>query len=332
MLRLSLRTTRTKGSGGFRGGISDFSPQSRKRMIETLVRLDWEKAGFVCFVTLGYPDRHGPPSLEQTERDRQVILKRIARMHPTASATWRREWEPRKSGNFVGEFFPHYHMLFFGLPFLHYDELNAMWREVIGYPYYVRTEIKQVHSWRQALYYCAKYMAKRKEGSPDPQARDARREARAPRGSGRSLVYVTYLTAREEAEKARDNKEIVGEKWQALKDKRRMARFRYRLQKLQRQSRRRRGKTEKEIGPQPGGSAEPNSIGRSWGTFNKRGLPWAERKVWNGRAGIWVGYAKHLAKQKWAGINESDNVGFTLFLDDAYQFFEKLLFLREPNL
>jgi len=44
-----------------------------------------------------------------------------------------------------------------------------------------------------------------------------------------------------------------------------------------------------------------------------------------------LGVAKHWAKQKWAGIDESENIGFTLFLDEAYKAFEELCSLRKPK-
>jgi len=331
MVRLSLRTTRVAGSGGRRGKIFYFSPQSRKRMLETTARLDWGKAGFVCFVTLGYPDRNGPPSFAEIERDRQVFFKRINRIHPGSAAIWRREYEPRKSGKFIGVPFPHYHMLFFGLPFLRYDVLNTMWCEVIAYEEYVRTEIKGVRSWKQALYYVSKYMAKPEFGPP-LGAGDVRRQADAPpEGEGRSLVYVTYLTALEELKKARADKSIVGEEWEAIKAKYRDAAHRYRLERLKKGRRPQLERTQEiEESGKPEVSEAP-SIGRSWGIFNRDKLPWAKRKVWRCRAGVWLEVAKHWARQKWAGIDESDNTGFTLFLEDAYKAFEELCSLRKPQ-
>lgn len=149
-----------KGGGGVRGVVSAFSAQSRKRMLDTLAQIDENRAGFMAFVTLTYPDRDGPPSFEQTSRDKATFLKRIRRRFPEASAIWRREWEPRISGEFEGVLYPHFHLLFFNLPFLHYEEVNDTWKEVIAYDDYTRTEIKAVESWRKAFYYVSKYMAK----------------------------------------------------------------------------------------------------------------------------------------------------------------------------
>lgn len=195
-MKVSVRTTSVRRGGGRRGIVAGFTRASRKRMLECIARLEWKLARFVCFVTLTYPDRNGPPTAVETDRDRQVFCKRLKRLFPRASAIWRREWKPRESGKFVGVPYPHYHFLFFRLPFFHYDRLNALWGEVLGYDGYIRTEIEKVESWYQALGYVAKYMAKVEVGSfAGPGAN--RREANAPGLAGRSLVYVAYLTADE---------------------------------------------------------------------------------------------------------------------------------------
>lgn len=203
--------------GGYRGNICEFSHQSRKRMLELLARIDTVQAGFIAFVTLTYPGRNGPPSPEDTERDRQTFLKRIKRQFPQASAIWRREWEERKSGEFRGKEFPHYHILFFGLPFFPHEELNSMWAEVLDYWQYVRTEIKGIECWRQAFYYVAKYMAKPVENDSDkrqpagsvPAARKAGTSAGGEAAC--SLVYGTYLT--EGSEEKREKPRSIGRSW-----------------------------------------------------------------------------------------------------------------------
>jgi len=91
--------------------------------------------------------------------------------------------------------------------------------------------------------------------------------------AGRSLVYVTYLAAVKEADEARDNANILGEEWRAIRERKRLAVLAYRLERIQQQSRKRRGKPEKESTPEPEESTERVSIGRSWGTFNRDGLP-----------------------------------------------------------
>ena len=166
-----------------RGGVSTFSAKSRKRMLETIASLDEERIRVVIFLTLTYPD-DALPVTEQSSIHLKNFLKRLKRRFPEASALWRREWEDRKSGDFVGRMCPHFHFLFFNLPFIHHTEVNAHWRAVLGYAGYIRTEIRMAATWRQAFAYVAKYMAK----TPQPP------EAAA----GCSLVYAPYWAAEEE--------------------------------------------------------------------------------------------------------------------------------------
>jgi len=189
LLRVKINHAWFKSSGALRGVVGEFTGQSRKRMLENLARIDTGQAGFTCFVTLTYPDREGAPSAEESERDRETFLKRLLRKHPTASGFWRREWEPRESGAFVDVPFPHYHFLCFGLPYVHHSVIRETWAEVIGHEGYVRTEIKGVESWKQAMWYVSKYMAKAVsrravEGPPAPDGGEA----------AGSLVYSAYLT------------------------------------------------------------------------------------------------------------------------------------------
>ena len=183
-------------------------------MLETLARIDVDKAGFICFVTLTYPDRDGPPNAVRSTRDLQTFLKRFKRAHPESSALWRREWEARKTGSFAGLAFPHYHLLFFGLPFVHYKVLRQIWGEVIDHEGNLRTEIKGIENWQHAFYYVSKYMAKLPEDAecspPTPAG-----AGEAPAGEGPpatagvggeaacSLVYVSYLTGAKETKVGR---------------------------------------------------------------------------------------------------------------------------------
>lgn len=196
-LKLSIKQRGFPRPHGLRGAISDFSQASRKRMLETLARVDTDNAGFICFVTLTYPERDGPPSASETERDRRTFLKRIQREHTKASAIWRREWKERVHGEFIGRSFPHYHLLCFGLPFVHHTEINSHWREVLEYDGYVRTEIKGIRAWRQAFYYVSKYMGKVEE-TKRPSVVVAGGEqppATATEAAACSLVYVSKMTA-----------------------------------------------------------------------------------------------------------------------------------------
>lgn len=261
LFRLKVPGRPMPGDGAVRGTVTTFSLRSRKRMLESLARLDMENAGFVCFVTLTYPDGpDGAPAVEQTNRDLQVFFKRLRRHAPECSGIWRREWEARKSGAFAGTVFPHFHMLFFGLPFLPHEELNRTWREVVGVEGYLRTEIKGIASWKQALHYVSKYMAKVKRGpGPAAPARTCGGDAEPP--ASRSLVNVPYL-------------------------------------------------------------AGATGMGRSWGIFNRKSLPVAERKtlLLPTERFEWVDCMKGLAMTEWPDVDRVyPGCGFTLFTENPYR-------------
>jgi hypothetical protein len=211
--------------GGIRTDITSFSAASRKRMLETLARVDIDLAGFKAFITLTYPDQDNAPSPTQTSRDCSVFLKRIKRRFPQASAIWRREWCARESGNDQGALYPHFHLLFFNLPFIHYEEVNRIWQEVIGYDGYLRTEIKAVETWRKAFGYVAKYMAKvDKERQASQADESAALKARSGGGEAAacSLVYSTYLTGNMEKENKgkEENNPKTGRHWGIFNRKR----------------------------------------------------------------------------------------------------------------
>jgi len=254
-------------------------------MLETLARLDFQRAGFVCFVTLTYPDRDGPPSAETSERDRCTFLKRIRRRYPIASALWRREWEPRESGEFIGVGYPHYHLLCFGLPFVPYEVVNEWWRETLDYDGYVRTEIKAIQQWRKAVYYVAKYMAKVPASKAAGDGPGTVREVPDQPGgeAASSLVYSTKVTG--------DS-----------------------------------GGTEEEA-VAPAGTP----IGRSWGIFNRKDLPFAECKTVRVEPGEWLSQAKEMAQCVWSRVGEYSNCGFTLFVDDPDQWLAVLQQLQQGD-
>jgi len=286
LFRLRLPGGTPAAAVALRGEIQEFTPQSRKRMLELMARIATDRVGFVCFITLTFPDGDGPLSLDLANRHRTAFLKRLHRAFPQASGIWRREWEERKSGASVGKLYPHYHLLCLRMPFLSHEDLNAMWAGVLGHEGYVRTEIRGLRSWRQALHYVAKYMAKprvltpgvgaaearSKGGAQGASALDRARAARAARNAPRgSLVYVTYLTA--------------------LKLEQKKTRC---------------------------------SIGRSWGCFNRAHIPFAPCSLSQLPLGAWLRQARLLARQYWQSIDAEELKGFTLFLDNPETFAKQL--------
>lgn len=98
-----------------RGEITRFSEGSRKNLMTWLNKLKRDALPF--FVTLTFPDSY--ISRKQNARDWKRALRvfemRFRRAFPDGSAFWRLEVVDRKSGRFVGEVFPHFHLLVFGV-------------------------------------------------------------------------------------------------------------------------------------------------------------------------------------------------------------------------
>jgi len=139
-----------KSGGAHRGIVTDFSANSRRRMLRKLARIAPKR---VVFVTLTYPERYPDP--HKAKAHLRAFLERIRRRYPQASGIWRLEFQERGA--------PHFHILFCELPFVPFSELRRWWTEIIlefvdGY--LPRVRIEQIKSRRGAFYYCAKYCAK----------------------------------------------------------------------------------------------------------------------------------------------------------------------------
>jgi len=152
--------------GGSRAQISDFNWETRCRIIQTMGKLD--KLWLPVYWVGTFPDEYyefrftGERSIEVLNRFRE----RFRRKYPQRGCIWRREHERRKSGLHIGEFFPHYNFLVWGIgqqPFtawasnawyeasgkLSENHLTAAWRA------------QTVKNWKQMMYYLSKYVAKK---------------------------------------------------------------------------------------------------------------------------------------------------------------------------
>lgn len=136
--------------GGHRGIVTQFTPQSRLRMLRKIARLSPHR---VVFVTLTYPERYpGPHTAKQHLR---AFLERIRRRYPMSSAIWRLELQERGA--------PHFHLMFFELGWLPFVELRRWWSEItVDYidAFLPRVRIELIHSRRGVMFYVAKYCAK----------------------------------------------------------------------------------------------------------------------------------------------------------------------------
>lgn len=175
--------------GGKRGRITDFSRASRKRLLEMFASTDYKK--LAIFITLTYGQKF--PSVKRAKENLRALLERFRRAYPNMCAVWR--IEPQQRGA------PHFHLICFNLPFLPYDDLSIMWKEIIGDEYcdnslpgVVRppfTRIEAIRSQRRLMRYASKYVAKivAPEGS-SPASPDAEASGGETVGGFIPLAYL----------------------------------------------------------------------------------------------------------------------------------------------
>ncbi len=156
-----VRHVKAESRPGKRAAITGFSEKSRWNLIKKTMRWDWDKIGPSVFVTLTYPDAFGRPTMEQRNKHRYLWHRMVESWRGcNTPMLWRVEYAERKSGEMVGETVPHWHMLLFGLPFVHYDLVNSWWKSTIGHSGYVRTDVRAVEGPRGAARYLSKYLSK----------------------------------------------------------------------------------------------------------------------------------------------------------------------------
>lgn len=99
--------------GGKRGKVLNFSAQSRRNMLTLLNQL--QKEALPQFITLTLPGKT-QVSAEQLNAAFHRLRMAFKRTFPGCSAVWKKELADRKSGEFKGEWLPHYHLLAWSLP------------------------------------------------------------------------------------------------------------------------------------------------------------------------------------------------------------------------
>lgn len=131
-----------------RGVITTFSRKSRNRLLKKMARLG-DGTLRAKFITLTYPLLYPNPTIAKTHLF--SFIKRLRRLHPGWSGVWRIEYQARGA--------PHFHLLCFNLPFIHYTKIQKWWGQIIGFddPF---TEIRYVRNKRGVMFYTSKYMAK----------------------------------------------------------------------------------------------------------------------------------------------------------------------------
>jgi len=144
-----------------RGVVDGFSNAARLRLLKFVAGIDWSTIPTSIFITLTYPDEVIERTYRKRRTDRYLFMRKLeSAIGRKVCGIWRIEWVPRRSGKLKGLILPHYHILLFGVTFIHYREINRWWKDVIHHTGYVRTEVKKAGSAKQTAFYVSKYMSK----------------------------------------------------------------------------------------------------------------------------------------------------------------------------
>lgn len=144
-----------------RGQVRTFSKASRLRLLKLFATIDWTRAEPALFITLTYPDDVRITTNKELNVHRYVFIRYIEKLlGKDISVIWRIEWQDRQTGKYVGELYPHFHLMVFNVKYIHHATVNKLWRKTIGYKEYTRTETKGMKCPAQAGFYVAKYVGK----------------------------------------------------------------------------------------------------------------------------------------------------------------------------
>lgn len=142
--------------GGLRSGITTFSRQSRKRLMQAFASLDELAAvNLSLFITLTYHDSY-PLDARGWYADLTSFLDRLEYHYPEAATIWRLDFQERGA--------PHYHLLTLNTPYIPKGKITSWWAEIAhsASPLAGRyaTNVQRPCSWRHTCAYVSKYMAK----------------------------------------------------------------------------------------------------------------------------------------------------------------------------
>jgi predicted XRE-type DNA-binding protein len=160
---------------GEKGKIIEFSKKSRREFIKFLCKIKdklilWQDITFTDDVMQNKSERK-KVSNDALNRFRRKVLDK----YPSIKIVYKREWEPRKSGNLEGEYVPHFHM-FMSVPDVNEDyelfglasKLANIWVDCTGTKEIQKSLSVALHSksyriiksQKQAMKYATKYITK----------------------------------------------------------------------------------------------------------------------------------------------------------------------------
>ncbi len=147
---------------GLRSNVTAFSDPSRLAMLSAFSRVNWPAATPCSLITLTYPDSIPCQDNSLTNLHRAVFWRYLERhVGRPIAAFWRIERLPRQSGLRVFSDYPHFHLLAFAIPYIHYLHINHWWQCAINHDEFVHTDIRAAANAKIAGSYISKYVAKK---------------------------------------------------------------------------------------------------------------------------------------------------------------------------
>lgn len=152
-----------------RGDISSFSSASRRRLIKKMLRLERSRLSDGMFLTLTYHEQW-PEDRAALKRQLNAFLQACRRRWPGLHYLWRVELQKRGA--------PHFHLILWrsrGETWEHTDDIYRWavdtWQRVSGCTTEAHArhgvDLQELTSWREALAYTSKYVAKMDSGEKD---------------------------------------------------------------------------------------------------------------------------------------------------------------------
>lgn len=163
-----LSASKNLGSGR-RGVITQFSAESRKRLLDHFARLDRSVARrgkHPLFVTLTY--QNNMTDNTRAQRDLKTWWERVVERHTTAWCVWKKEYQERGA--------IHFHLIIGNVGYLGVNikpgksgwDAQAAWNEVSEQTANNSLDVERIKSFGGVMAYAAKYLGKEQEVSEAP--------------------------------------------------------------------------------------------------------------------------------------------------------------------
>jgi hypothetical protein len=141
--------------------IKEFSPQARLRVIRFGHTVNWDKIPRSLFTTWTYPDSALPRSRDLRNKDRYLLHRGVEHIiGRRIAALWRVEYKPRQTGMFVGDYHPHWHIIWCDVGFIPYTEIRLLWNKICHSDEKIQMDFEPIWNHGKAMSYIYKYTSK----------------------------------------------------------------------------------------------------------------------------------------------------------------------------